>query len=65
MSSLCILLSVAANYWFSGSQTFCGWPRFISIGYFSLPGAGFLVRDTCVIEAEVTVHGVTTNNIML
>ncbi|KAH0784235.1 hypothetical protein KY290_003833 [Solanum tuberosum] len=54
-----------ANYWFSGSQTVCGWPRFISIGYFSLPGAGFLVRDTCVIEAEVTVHGATTNKIML
>ncbi|XP_016438883.2 uncharacterized protein LOC107764797 [Nicotiana tabacum] len=54
-----------ANYWFSGSHTFCGWPRFISIGYFSLPGAGYLVKDTCVIEAEVTVHGATTNNIML
>ncbi|KAG5632029.1 hypothetical protein H5410_003746 [Solanum commersonii] len=54
-----------ANYWFSGSQTVCGWPRFISLGYFSLPGAGFLIRDTCVIEAEVTVHGATTNKIML
>ncbi|KAM3339016.1 hypothetical protein P3S68_031102 [Capsicum galapagoense] len=50
-----------ANYWFSGSQTFCGWPRYISIGYFSMPGAGFLVKDACVIEAEVTVHGTTTN----
>ncbi|KAJ8528911.1 hypothetical protein K7X08_030651 [Anisodus acutangulus] len=48
-----------ANYWFSGSQTFCGWPRFISIGYFSLPGAGFLFKDACIIEAEVTVHGAT------
>ncbi|CAN4085344.1 unnamed protein product [Withania somnifera] len=54
-----------ADYWFSASQTSCGRPRFISIGYFSLPGAGFLVKGTCVIEAEVTVRGATTNNIML
>ncbi|XP_060174454.1 ubiquitin C-terminal hydrolase 13-like [Lycium barbarum] len=54
-----------ANYWFSASRTWSGWPRFIPIGFVSLPGGLYRVKDACVIEAEVTVHGVTTNNIML
>lgn len=50
-----------ANYWFSGSNPLCGWPRFISLGYFNLPSSGLLVKDSCSIEAEVTVHGLATS----
>ncbi|KAK4418776.1 hypothetical protein Salat_2290400 [Sesamum alatum] len=46
-----------ANYWFSASHSTCGWPRFVSNGYFNLPTAGLLVKNTCLVEAEVVVHG--------
>ncbi|XP_011100689.1 MATH domain and coiled-coil domain-containing protein At2g42460 isoform X1 [Sesamum indicum] len=46
-----------ANYWFSASHSTCGWPRFVSHGYFNLPTAGLLVKNTCLVEAEVIVHG--------
>ncbi|KAL5564624.1 hypothetical protein UlMin_027788 [Ulmus minor] len=50
-----------ATNWFSASNEDQqhGWSRFITAGFFSLPNWGFLVKDTCIIEAEVTVHGVS------
>ncbi|XP_060186753.1 protein RESTRICTED TEV MOVEMENT 3-like [Lycium barbarum] len=51
-----------ANYWFSASHTSCGWPRFIPIWLFNYR---YQVKGACVIVAEVTVHGITTKNIML
>ncbi|KAL3812224.1 hypothetical protein ACJIZ3_013492 [Penstemon smallii] len=48
-----------ANYWFSTSNATCGWPRFVSHGYFNLATVGLLVKNVCLVEAEVTVHGVT------
>lgn len=50
----------AANYWFSASSPFCGWPRFVSLGYFNLSNNGLLVKDSCILEADVTVHGMTS-----
>ncbi|KAG8370589.1 hypothetical protein BUALT_Bualt14G0132800 [Buddleja alternifolia] len=47
-----------ANYWFSASNTTCGWPRFVSHAYFNLSTVGLLVKNVCLVEAEVIVHGV-------
>ncbi|XP_056166107.1 uncharacterized protein LOC115692625 isoform X2 [Syzygium oleosum] len=49
---------INANCWFSASKEDWGWPRFISHANFRSPNKGYLVRDTCVVEAEVTVLGV-------
>ncbi|KAM3759526.1 hypothetical protein ACB098_01G126900 [Castanea mollissima] len=44
--------------WFSASSPELGWSRFISIGYMNLTNMGYLVKDTCLVEAEVTVLAV-------
>ncbi|KAL3817953.1 hypothetical protein ACJIZ3_003858 [Penstemon smallii] len=41
------------------SNATCGWPRFVSHGYFNLATVGLLVKNICLVEAEVIVHGVT------
>ncbi|CAA2988877.1 MATH domain and coiled-coil domain-containing protein At2g42460-like isoform X2 [Olea europaea var. sylvestris] len=46
-----------ANYWFSGKNCVRGWPRFVSASYFNMQLAGLLVKNSCFMEAEVTVHG--------
>ncbi|KAL7123584.1 hypothetical protein ACP275_01G113900 [Erythranthe tilingii] len=48
-----------ANYWFSASNPTCGWPRYVSQGYIVSSAAGLLVKNICLIEAEVKVHGVS------
>ncbi|PQM33535.1 MATH domain and coiled-coil domain-containing protein [Prunus yedoensis var. nudiflora] len=35
-----------------------GWPDFITMGKFKQLDKGYLVKDTCLVEAEVTVHGI-------
>ncbi|KZV51595.1 hypothetical protein F511_10548, partial [Dorcoceras hygrometricum] len=47
-----------ANYWFSASNTTSGWPRFVSHAYFSTTSVGLLVQNVCLVDAEVTVHGI-------
>ncbi|KAI3469195.1 hypothetical protein Pfo_025858 [Paulownia fortunei] len=47
-----------ANHWFSTSDSAYGWQRYISLGYFHLSTSGFLVKNMCLVEAEVKVHGV-------
>uniref|UniRef100_A0A5B6YTY4 MATH domain-containing protein n=1 Tax=Davidia involucrata TaxID=16924 RepID=A0A5B6YTY4_DAVIN len=47
-----------ANYWFSASRKLRGWPRFVTHSYFNLPNVGLLVKGSCSVEAEVTIHGV-------
>ncbi|KAH7512807.1 hypothetical protein FEM48_Zijuj12G0129200 [Ziziphus jujuba var. spinosa] len=42
--------------WFSASDYEHGWYMFMTL--FSFNYDGFLIKDTCIIEAEVTVHGV-------
>ncbi|KAK7836497.1 ubiquitin carboxyl-terminal hydrolase 12 [Quercus suber] len=44
--------------WFSASSQEQGWSRFISIGYMNLTNMGYLMKDACLVEAEVTVHAV-------
>ncbi|KAK6930339.1 MATH/TRAF domain [Dillenia turbinata] len=50
-----------ATFWFTASNQDHGWQRFISIGYFSLSNKGYLVKDACLVEAEVSVIGVTNS----
>ncbi|KAL3750471.1 hypothetical protein ACJRO7_011471 [Eucalyptus globulus] len=47
-----------AKNWFSASIDDWGWPRFSSHANFRSPNTGYLVKDTCMVEAEVTVLGV-------
>ncbi|XP_016647142.1 PREDICTED: uncharacterized protein LOC103323272 [Prunus mume] len=35
-----------------------GWSNFITLGNFKQLDKGYLLKDTCLIEAEVTVHGI-------
>ncbi|KAK8998888.1 hypothetical protein V6N11_070067 [Hibiscus sabdariffa] len=48
------------NHWFSESSQESGWAKFVSLAYFHHTGAGCLVKDVCVVEAEVTVHAVAS-----
>ncbi|KAH7863955.1 hypothetical protein Vadar_023971 [Vaccinium darrowii] len=48
------------TYWFSASKKECGWNRFLTLDYFDYPSLGYLVKDTCCVEAEVTIHGVAS-----
>ncbi|KAF8039002.1 hypothetical protein BT93_B1525 [Corymbia citriodora subsp. variegata] len=47
-----------ANHWFSPSSPESGWARFLSHATFYYPNMGTLVKDTCMVDAEVTVLGV-------
>ncbi|XP_062111027.1 MATH domain and coiled-coil domain-containing protein At3g44800 [Humulus lupulus] len=51
-------LSGTATNWFSVSNEEHGWSRYITLPYFHSPSMGFLVKGTCILEAEVTIHGV-------
>ncbi|BFG14827.1 hypothetical protein CerSpe_011010 [Prunus speciosa] len=42
--------------WLSASGI--GWSNFITLGNFKQLDKGYLLKDTCLIEAEVTVHGI-------
>ncbi|KAM5568572.1 hypothetical protein ABKV19_016232 [Rosa sericea] len=44
---------------FHATDTSWGWFKFIKQDTFSQAGNGFLVNDTCIVEAEVTVRGIT------
>ncbi|GLT74689.1 hypothetical protein SLA2020_464740 [Shorea laevis] len=52
-------ISGKVSYWFSRSSPENGWAKYVTFGYFNLPSNGCLVKDVCVVEAEVTVLGVT------
>ncbi|GLU05137.1 hypothetical protein SLE2022_222530 [Rubroshorea leprosula] len=53
-------ISGKASYWFSVSSPENGWAKFVTFVSFYPASNGFLVRDVCVVEAEVTVLGVTS-----
>ncbi|ESR46015.1 hypothetical protein CICLE_v100034442mg, partial [Citrus x clementina] len=36
-----------------------GWPRFAELSYLNEAGNGFLVNDGCIVEAEVSVLGIS------
>ncbi|XP_050374093.1 uncharacterized protein LOC126791661 [Argentina anserina] len=48
-----------ANFWFSASKPEWGWYKFMTLGFFNHASMGFLFNNTCSVEAEVTVHGVS------
>lgn len=48
-----------ANFWFSASDQESGWARYVSFSYLNNPSNGCLVKDVCLVEAEVTVHGIS------
>ncbi|CAN6551158.1 unnamed protein product [Malus baccata var. baccata] len=52
--------SIIVNDWFSTSNPNWGTHKFISLATLNQAGNGFLVKDTCMVEAEVTVHGIVT-----
>ncbi|XWS53457.1 hypothetical protein CRYUN_Cryun10bG0003100 [Craigia yunnanensis] len=46
------------SHWFTASSQESGWAKFVSFAYFYLPSTGCLVKDICMVEAEVTVQAV-------
>ncbi|KAE9609980.1 putative ubiquitinyl hydrolase 1 [Lupinus albus] len=46
-----------ANYWFSASSHENGSSRFILLSNFNSQYLGYLVKDNCTVEAEVTILG--------
>ncbi|KAK2650733.1 hypothetical protein Ddye_018222 [Dipteronia dyeriana] len=48
------------NYLFNASNQETGWSRFATLSYFNEPGNGLLVTDVCLVEAEVTIHGIAS-----
>ncbi|KAK6939004.1 Proteasome assembly chaperone 4 [Dillenia turbinata] len=53
--------SCKATFWFTASNQECGSARFISVSYFGRSNVGFLAKDACLVEAEVSVIGVTNS----
>ncbi|KAJ1403029.1 TRAF-like [Sesbania bispinosa] len=47
-----------ANYWFSASSHENGASRFLLISNLTSQYLGYLVKDSCLVEAEVTILGV-------
>ncbi|KAM1327861.1 hypothetical protein ACFX13_012240 [Malus domestica] len=47
-----------ANNWFSNSTRDWGWSTFLKLETFNQAHKGFLLNDTCILEAEVTIHGI-------
>ncbi|XP_040373543.1 uncharacterized protein LOC112196141 isoform X3 [Rosa chinensis] len=45
--------------WFRGSTPAWGWLQFIEQETFRQADKGFLKNDACIVEAEVTVHGIS------
>ncbi|KAJ4950969.1 hypothetical protein NE237_027801 [Protea cynaroides] len=43
--------------YYSASTTCRGWSNFLQLGDLKIPEKGYLLNDTCIIEAEVTVLG--------
>ncbi|KAK2650736.1 hypothetical protein Ddye_018225 [Dipteronia dyeriana] len=50
-------ISFKADRCFIGSSTAWGWLKFVSLSYLNDPTNGCLVKDVCVVEAEVNVWG--------
>ncbi|KAK7259392.1 hypothetical protein RIF29_24999 [Crotalaria pallida] len=46
---------------FSHIEWNCGYPQFVSLTKFKDSNSGFLVKDSCIFEAEVTVLGLITH----
>lgn len=51
-------VSGKATYWFSASSQESGWSRYIALEYLHQSSRGFITKDSCWVEAEVTILGV-------
>ncbi|XP_008390390.2 uncharacterized protein [Malus domestica] len=49
-------ISSKANHWFSVSNSMKGWMRFTTLGSFNQ--THIVLNDTCIVEADVTIHGI-------
>ncbi|KAH9687446.1 TRAF-like family protein [Citrus sinensis] len=47
------------SVWFRTSIDNWGWHEFIELSYLNKAGNGFLVNDVCIVEAEVSVLGIS------
>ncbi|XP_011091575.1 uncharacterized protein LOC105171972 [Sesamum indicum] len=47
----------ASDHWFSSSASAWGWSHFISLDDFNDPNTGFLVKDRCTVQVEISVKG--------
>ncbi|KAL2230344.1 UNVERIFIED_CONTAM: hypothetical protein Sindi_1628800, partial [Sesamum indicum] len=45
----------ASDHWFSSSASAWGWSHFISLDDFNDPNTGFLVKDRCTVQVEISV----------
>ncbi|XP_021889441.1 MATH domain and coiled-coil domain-containing protein At3g58200 isoform X2 [Carica papaya] len=52
-------ISGKASNWFGASSPETGWAKYISLGYLNQQSNGCVVKDVCLVEAEVTALGVT------
>jgi hypothetical protein len=57
-SSISLFPPLAANKWFSASSHEHGYSRFILLSNFNSQYWGYLMKDTCLVDVEVTVLGV-------
>ncbi|KAL8482862.1 hypothetical protein ACS0TY_025772 [Phlomoides rotata] len=48
----------AASPWLSPTSKHCGWPRFMELSTLEDPGNGFIIKDCCHLEIEITVQAV-------
>lgn len=51
-------ISGKATHWFCASDPESGWSRYVTLAYFYLPKNGLLIKNSCSIQAEITIHGV-------
>ncbi|XP_048427957.1 uncharacterized protein LOC103961303 isoform X1 [Pyrus x bretschneideri] len=47
-----------ADNWFSNSTWDWGWSMFLKLETFNQAHKRFLLNDTCIVEAKVTIHGI-------
>ncbi|KAK9934106.1 hypothetical protein M0R45_021262 [Rubus argutus] len=47
-----------SSHCYTSSRHSWGWKRFITLDNFRAADRGFLSKDTCIIEAEVTINGI-------
>nr|GMD76492.1 E3 ubiquitin-protein ligase SIN-like [Ipomoea batatas] len=51
-------ISLSDKCWFNATNAAYGWPKFISIDEFRKPEGGYLVKESCRVEADIKVLGV-------
>ncbi|TXG71470.1 hypothetical protein EZV62_000049 [Acer yangbiense] len=50
-------IAFKADHCFTPTNYFCGWQKFVTPSYLNNPSNGCLVKDVCLVEAEVNVWG--------